>query len=36
MNFELPGGTSHLGYTRHNAGLDRDLIRVPLTFTLEE
>jgi hypothetical protein len=30
------GRTPYLYYTRHNAGLDRDLVRVPLTFTLEE
>jgi hypothetical protein len=35
-NFERPGRTPYLYYTRHNAGLDRDLVRVPLTFTLEE
>ncbi len=37
-NFERPGGTPYLYYTRHNGGywLDRDLVRVPLTFTLEE
>jgi hypothetical protein len=37
-NFERPGRTAHLYYTRYNndGGLDRDLVRVPLTFTLEE
>jgi hypothetical protein len=36
VNFEHPGRTAHLYYTRHNGGLDRDLVRVPMTFTLEE
>ena len=35
-NFERPGRTPYLYYTRHNGGLDRDLVRVPLTFTAEE
>ncbi len=35
-NFERPGRTPYLYYTRYNGGLDRDLVRVPLTFTLEE
>ncbi len=37
-NFERPGRTPYLYYTRHNGGywLDRDLVRVPVTFTLEE
>jgi len=36
-NFERSGRTPYLYYTRHNdEGLDRDLVRVPLTFTLEE
>jgi hypothetical protein len=35
-NSERPGRTPYLYYTRFNAGLDRDLVRVPLTFTLEE
>jgi hypothetical protein len=35
-NFERPGRTPYLYYTRHNGGLDRDLVRVPLTFTVEE
>jgi hypothetical protein len=37
-NFERPGRTPYLYYTRSNGGywLDRDLVRVPLTFTLEE
>jgi len=35
-NFEHPGRTPYLYYTRPNGGLDRDLVRVPLTFTLEE
>jgi hypothetical protein len=37
INFERPGRTPYLYYTRHNdGGGDRDLVRVPLTFTLEE
>jgi hypothetical protein len=36
INFERPGRTPYLYYTRHNGELDRDLVRVPLTFTLEE
>jgi len=38
VNFERPGRTPYLYYTRHNEGywLDRDLVRVPLTFTLVE
>jgi hypothetical protein len=36
VNFERPGRMPYLYYTRHNGGLDRDLVRVPLTFTLEE
>jgi hypothetical protein len=38
INFERPGRTPYLYYTRNNQGfwLDRDLVRVPLTFTLEE
>jgi hypothetical protein len=35
-NFERTGRTPYLYYTRHNGGLDRDLVRVPLTFTVEE
>ena len=36
-NFERPGQTPHLYYTRyHPYWLDRDLVRVPLTFTLKE
>jgi hypothetical protein len=35
-NFERPDRTPYLYYTRHNDGLDRDLVRVPLTFTVEE
>jgi hypothetical protein len=35
-NFERPGRTPYLYYTRQNRGLDRDLVRVPLTFTLAE
>jgi hypothetical protein len=35
-NFERPGRTPYLYYTRFNGGLDRDLVRVPLTFTVEE
>jgi hypothetical protein len=35
-NFERPGRTPYLYYTRHHGGLHRDLVRVPLTFTLEE
>jgi hypothetical protein len=34
-NFERSGRTPYLYYTRHNGGLDRDLMRVPVTFTLE-
>lgn len=34
VNFETMGRTPHLYYTRFNDdGLDRDLVRVPLTFT---
>ena len=34
VNFERPGRTAYLYYTRFNdGGLDRDLVRVPLTFT---
>jgi hypothetical protein len=40
VNFERSGRTPHLYYTRFNDdtlnSLDRDLVRVPLTFTLEE
>jgi hypothetical protein len=35
-NFERPGRTPYLYYTGYNGGLDRDLVRVPLTFTVEE
>jgi hypothetical protein len=35
-NFERPGRTPYLYYTRYNGGLDRDLVRVPLTFTVED
>jgi hypothetical protein len=35
-NFERPGRTPYLYYTRSNGGLDRDLVRVLVTFTLEE
>jgi hypothetical protein len=35
-NFERSGRTPYLYYTRFNDGLDRDLVRVPLTFTLAE
>jgi len=36
-NFERPGRTPYLYYTRFNdGGLDRDLVRVPVRFTLEE
>ena len=38
-NFERPGRTPYLYYTRHNGGnggLDRDLVRVPLAFTMKE
>ncbi len=31
-NFEVSGRTPHLYYVRANAGLDRDLVRVPLAF----
>ena len=35
-NFERPGRTPYLYYTRFNegGGLDRDLVRVPLKFTM--
>jgi hypothetical protein len=34
MNFERAGRTAYLYYTRFDdAGLDRDLVRVPITFT---
>lgn len=34
INFEIAGRTPHLYYTRFNhCCLDRDLVRVPLTFT---
>ena len=34
INFERPGRTPYLYYTRFNdGGLDRDLVRVPLTLT---
>jgi hypothetical protein len=34
VNFETMGRTPHLYYTRFNdGGLDRDLVRVPVTFT---
>ena len=35
-NFERPGRTPYLYYTRHNPAywLDRDLVRVPLKFTM--
>ena len=34
INFEKAGRTAYLYYTRFNdGGLDRDLIRAPLTFT---
>jgi len=36
-NFEHPGQTPHLYFTQyHQYWLDRDLVRVPLTFTVEE
>ena len=36
-NFERPGQNVYLYYTRHNDNwLDRDLVRVPVTFTLGE
>jgi hypothetical protein len=36
-NFERPGRTPQLYYTQyHDYWLDRDLVRVPLTFTVEE
>jgi hypothetical protein len=36
-NFERPGRTPYLYYSRFNdGGLDRDLVRVPVRFTLEE
>ncbi|MBI4540973.1 MAG: hypothetical protein HY704_15835 [Gemmatimonadetes bacterium] len=34
INFERTGRTPHLYYVRWNRGLDRDLIRVPVTFEL--
>jgi hypothetical protein len=37
VNFETTYETAYLYYTRHNNGqgsLDRDLIRVPVRFTL--
>jgi hypothetical protein len=35
INFERPGRTPYLYYTRHNdGGGDRDLLRVPVRFTL--
>jgi hypothetical protein len=37
VNFERAGRTPYLYYTRFNTGgLDRDLVRVPLTFTLRD
>jgi hypothetical protein len=38
INFERPGRTAYLYYTRFNGGIgpDRDLVRVPVTFTLED
>jgi hypothetical protein len=37
INFERAGRTAYLYYTRFNdGGLDRDLVRVPLTFTRED
>jgi hypothetical protein len=34
INFERPGRTPYLYYVRFNdGGVDRDLVRVPLTFT---
>jgi len=37
INFERPGRTVYLYYTRHNDDwLDRDLVRVPVTFTRSE
>jgi hypothetical protein len=33
VNFERTGRTPYLYYTRFNVGLDRDLVRVPLTIT---
>jgi len=35
INFERPGRTPYLYYTRHNGGLDRDLVRVPVKFTMD-
>jgi hypothetical protein len=35
-NFERLGRTPYLYYTRHNSGLNRDLVRVRLTFTLQD
>jgi len=37
INFEMTGRTPHLYYTRFNdCCLDRDLVRVPLTFTRQD
>jgi hypothetical protein len=34
INFERTGRTAYLYYTRFNdGGLDRDLVRVPITFS---
>jgi hypothetical protein len=34
INFERTGANAHLYYTRLNdGGLDRDIVRVPITFT---
>jgi hypothetical protein len=35
-NFEHTGAAPHLYYVRWNQGLDRDLLRVPVTFRLAE
>jgi hypothetical protein len=36
VNFDRTGQTVYIYYTRFNEnGLDRDLVRVPVTFTLE-
>ena len=36
VNFQNTGATPHLYFVRWNQGLDRDLLRVPVTFSLAE
>jgi hypothetical protein len=37
INFERAGRTGHLYYVRFNQGaFDRDLVRVPVTFTWQD